>query len=75
MHDTDRASRSDRRVMVLPLSQHPFNALFTAVRISSTVISPSLLASPALQSDSRALPRAMFTMVRMSSTVTSWLSE
>ena len=37
-------------------SSHPFSALFTAVRISSTVICPSWLASPASQAVTAAPP-------------------
>jgi hypothetical protein len=48
----------------------PFSALFTAVRISSIVIWPLWLASPAVHVATPALPRAMFTMVSSSSTVT-----
>jgi hypothetical protein len=50
-----------------------FRALFTAVRISSTVICPSALASPAPQAEMSVLPSAILTMVRISSTVTEWL--
>jgi len=50
---------------------HPFSALFTAVMISLTVISPSALASPATQSVNGAVLSAMFTMVMSSFTVAS----
>lgn len=50
---------------------HPFRALLTAVRISSTVIWPSWLASPAGQLVTAALPSAMLTMVRISSMETA----
>jgi hypothetical protein len=53
---------------------HPFRALITAVRISSTVIWWSLFASPASHSRTLAFPRAMFTIVRISSIVTAPLS-
>jgi hypothetical protein len=52
------------------VATQPLSALFTAVRISSTVIWPSSLISPMSQSDTGALPRAMFTIVSSSSTVT-----
>ena len=48
----------------------PYNALLTAVRISSIVIWPSRLASPAVHVAAPALPRAMFTIVSSSSMVT-----
>src|SRR5262249_42050506 len=50
--------------------EQPLSALSKAVTISSTVICPSWLLSPAMQSATAALPSAMFTMVRISSTVT-----
>jgi hypothetical protein len=53
-----------------PLLPQPFRASLTACRISSTVICPSPLGSPAAQVDTAACPKAMFTMVTISSTVT-----
>jgi len=50
--------------------EQPLSALFMAVRISSTVIWPSPLASPVSHFPISALPREMFTVVRMSPTVT-----
>jgi hypothetical protein len=52
------------------VTPQPFRALFTAVRISSIVISLSLLASPAGHAESCAFCRAISTMVTMSVTVT-----
>jgi hypothetical protein len=49
---------------------HPFGALFTAARISLTVISLSPLASPLPHSAIEVAPRAMFTSVMIPSTVT-----
>ncbi len=49
---------------------HPFKALFTATRISSTVTWPVPFGTPAEQSLVGVLPSAMFTSVRISSTVT-----
>jgi hypothetical protein len=48
----------------------PFKALFTAVRISSTVMTPSPLASPGRHATMSVFPSAIFTIVRISSTVT-----
>jgi hypothetical protein len=48
----------------------PLRALRTAARISSTVMYPSWVASPASHAATGALPSAMFTMVSGSLTVT-----
>ena len=49
----------------------PFSALFTAATISSTVIFPLPLASPAGHDESGAVPSAMFTIFTTSPTVAS----
>ena len=56
--------------MIAAAGPHPLNALFTAVRISPTVICPSWLASPASQAETGETSSAIFTMVSNSSTVT-----
>ncbi|HUO37338.1 MAG TPA: hypothetical protein VMU34_05605, partial [Mycobacterium sp.] len=66
----DVANGVDAAVVGVAPAEHPLCTLFTAFRISSTVICPSRLAWPSSQLVIASFPRAMSTIVRRSLTVT-----